>query len=455
METKSDMVSARAADGQDFPNPVYAWYVVGLLTLIYIFSYIDRQVLGLLVGPIKADMGLTDTQIGLLMGPAFAVFYATMGIPLGWLADRRSRRTIIAVGVALWSVATAASGLARSFGALFAARISVGVGEATLSPCALSMIADMFPKYLRARAIAVYSTALSVGAGTGYLIVAAVLDFADSLDLSALAAYGIEKPWHLTFVMLGLPGVLLALLMALVREPARRDAGSMGGAGGPGFRETFAYLGARWLPFVSVALIVSVMTVTAYTSFWYPALFERTWGWEASFFSRINGVALLILGPVSVNLAGWLADRYSMRKIADGAFRIMAVGLFVMVPSAALFPLLPTGMNAFVTSQVTTIGIAMVSSVGVPALFAICPGEIRGRVTALYYMFISMAGLFIGPPGVALLTDSVFADEGMIRYSMALVPALYGLPVLLLLPVLRRAYTREVDRFEAALAETD
>jgi MFS family permease len=123
----------------------YGWLTVGLLTIAYVFSFVDRYVLGLLIEPIKADLGLTDTQIGLLLGPAFAIFYATMGLPLGWLADKKNRVRIVAIGIAVWSIATAASGLARNFTHLFIARMSIGVGEATLSPCAMSIISDSFP----------------------------------------------------------------------------------------------------------------------------------------------------------------------------------------------------------------------------------------------------------------------------------------------------------------------
>ncbi|MBL4800262.1 MAG: MFS transporter [Emcibacter sp.] len=198
-----------------YPKPLKAWLTVLLLTLAYIFSYIDRSVLGLLIEPIKADFNFSDTQMGLLSGTAFAIFYATMGIPLGWLADRSNRRNIVAVGIAIWSVATAACGIVRSFSGFFVARMMVGAGEASLSPCAMSMITDMFPKEMRGRAIAVYSSALSIGIGFGSLLVAFLLNFAEDFDFSTLAAYGIEKTWHLIFVLLGTTGLIFSILFFL------------------------------------------------------------------------------------------------------------------------------------------------------------------------------------------------------------------------------------------------
>lgn len=147
-----------AASPVQYPPAGKAWYMVILLTIAYVVSFVDRNILGLLIDPIKADLGLSDFQIGLLLGPAFAVFYATMGLPLGYLADRRRRTWIVAAGIALWSAATAFSGLARSFAQLFVARMSVGIGEATLSPCAMSLISDSYPEERRGKPIALYST---------------------------------------------------------------------------------------------------------------------------------------------------------------------------------------------------------------------------------------------------------------------------------------------------------
>jgi len=153
-----------------YPSPRYAWYMVVILTLAYILSFVDRYILGLLIEPIKADLGLSDTQIGLLLGPAFAVFYATMGLPLGYAADRKRRTWIVAAGVFVWSFATAASGMAKSFAHMALARVSVGIGEATLGPCAMSMISDSFPREKRGRPIAFYTAALSLGAGIASLV---------------------------------------------------------------------------------------------------------------------------------------------------------------------------------------------------------------------------------------------------------------------------------------------
>ena len=203
-----------------------AWYMVGLLTVAYVVSFVDRNILGLLIDPIKADLGLSDLQIGLLLGPAFAIFYATMGLPLGYLADRRRRTWIVAAGVAVWSAATAFSGLARNFVQLFIARMSVGVGEATLSPCAMSLISDSYPEERRGKPIAVYSSAISLGSGLAALLGAGVLAWANTNEQTVLPLVGPVAAWQLAFIVVGLPGLLLAALFFWVPEPKRLLAGA-------------------------------------------------------------------------------------------------------------------------------------------------------------------------------------------------------------------------------------
>jgi MFS family permease len=187
----------------------YAWYVACVLMVCNTFSFIDRQVLGLLVTPIKQDLGISDTRIGLLQGLAFGLYYTLLGIPMGRLVDSGSRRTLVAAGVFLWSLMTAACAGARSFGALFLARMGVGIGEATLSPAAFSLLADYFPKGRLATALSIFSMGIFFGSGLALLL--------GGLIVGALGS------WRLTFLLVGLPGLLVALLALTIREPARRD----------------------------------------------------------------------------------------------------------------------------------------------------------------------------------------------------------------------------------------
>ena len=444
--------ASNASETSGYPSARYAWYMVSLLTIAYVFSYVDRYILGLLVEPIKADMDLSDTQIGLLLGPAFALFYTTMGLPLGWLADRARRTWIIGAGIIVWSLATAASGLARNFAHLFMARVSVGIGEAALSPCALSMISDSFPEEKRGTPIGFYTAALSLGAAIASIAGAAVLTWAGATDQIELPVVGNLKPWQFAFIVVGLPGLLLAVLMLFLKEPARRDRGKITADGNAGFRDAFRYLGSRWRVFLSFVAIPSCMTIMAYSHGWLPATFERTWGWAPEKYALINGIALLVFGPAANNVAGWFSDRLYGRGRRDAPLLIMIAGLFVFVPTQVIGPLMPNGGMALAVFIVHTVGIAVLSATAPTALLNITPGEIRGQVVAIYLMAISITGLLLGPTTVGLLTDFALGEEN-IRYAMALMPILFGLPVIALVPYARRRYREELDQIQAARAD--
>lgn len=436
---------------RNYPSSRYAWYMVVLLTIAYIFSFVDRYILGLLIEPIKADLELSDTQIGLLLGPAFAIFYATIGLPLGWMADRKRRTWIVGVGVALWSAATAASGLAKNFGHMFLARMSVGVGEATLSPCTMSMISDSFPKDRRAKPIAFYTMALSLGAGIASLVSAGVLQWAKTVPNIELPLVGVVAPWQFTFFVVGLPGLALALLMFTLREPPRHVVADDPGRVGSESNNLLDMARHVWvhkkvfLPFVSV---FCYMTVLAYSQGWGAPMFQRTWGWEASQYATVNAVILLALGPASVNIAGWLSDRWTTAGIKDAPLRIALLGVVIMVITGVIAPLLPSPWLAIGMYGINTVGIALTSAVGVTALLNITPAAMRGQIVAFYYMCISLAGLMLGPTSIALLNDNVFGVEN-IRYSMALLPAVYGIPVLLMSGMIRRNYLKAQAHYDA------
>lgn len=436
--------AASGAQTVEKSSLAYGWLTVGLLTIAYVFSFIDRYVLGLLIEPIKADLGLTDTQIGLLLGPAFAIFYATMGLPLGWLADRKNRIRIVAIGIAVWSVATAASGLARNFTQLFFARMSIGVGEATLSPCAMSIISDSFPPEKRSRPIAVYTMALSVGAGFASLLGAGVLTWAKSGGSITLPGVGELVPWQATFLIVGLPGLILSALFFLLREPPR--SGGVAAYGGS-LPDMLKHVLGRWRMYGGFVSVFCFMTIVAYSQGWGAALFERTWGWEASYYASINGVVLIVCGPTAVLSAGWLCDRWIAQGKRDAAMKIALFGVLVTVLTGALFPMMPSAPLAMGVYALNNMGIGMTSAMGVTALLRIAPGAIKAQTVALYYMCISMAGLFLGPTAVALLNDHVFGVEG-IRYSMAVIPVVFGVPVLLGMRNIMSAYDRGIAEHE-------
>ncbi|MEM7763854.1 MAG: MFS transporter [Pseudomonadota bacterium] len=415
--------------------------MVILLTIAYVFSFVDRYILGLLIEPIKADLDLSDTQIGLLMGTAFAIFYATMGLPLGYAADRMKRTWILATGVLVWSVATVASGFASKFGHMFAARLSVGAGEATLGPCAMSMIADSFPRERRGQPIAFYTAALSLGAGIASLVGASVLTWAKTVEKISLPLIGDVAPWQLTFFIVGLPGIALAFVFLFMREPTRQTSSTQND-GSSTFGKLLSHVGDRFWVYVTFLIFPCLMTIVAYSQGWYASMFLRTWGMETTTYAFVNGIILLAIGPLSVNIAGYLNDKFYARGRRDAPLLIVVIGALVLVPTGIAAPLMPSAEMAFVLIAINTIGIALASATGLTGLLNITPSEIRGQVSALYYLTISMSGLFIGPTMVGWLSDQ-WGNENLYK-AVATVPALFGIPILLCIPIALRLYNREI-----------
>ncbi len=433
-------------EGARYPSSRAGWLMVALLTLAYVFSFIDRYILGLLIEPIKADLGLTDAQIGWVLGPAFAIFYATMGLPLGWLVDRKRRTWIVAAGIFVWSFATAISGLARSFLHLFLARMAVGVGEATLSPAAMSMISDSFPPERRGKPISVYVAALSLGAGIASLIGSAVLTWAKTNDAIVLPLLGSVLPWQFTFFIVGLPGILLAGVFLLVREPPRRahDA-RQDGVQGNDVRDALKYIRRNAGVYGGFISLACVMAIVAYSQSFLAPVFERTWGWPPEKYAFVNAIVLLSAGPASVFLSGVVSDRWAQAGRSDAPIRLLVIGYVVMLPTAIVPMFVATPEIAFVFLFVNTAAVGIISAMAVAAVLAITPSAIRGQIVALYYMSISMAGLFLGPPTVGYLSTHVFGEQEL-RLAYAATCAIYALVPTLFIGATLRAYSRQLAR---------
>jgi MFS family permease len=445
----------RSADptNNDYPSPGYAWYVVVLLTIAYVFSFLDRQILSLLVEPVRADLQISDTQMGLLQGLAFGIFYTLLGIPLGRLADRRSRRGIIAAGITIWCIMTAACGLARNFAQLFIARVGIGVGEAALNPSAFSLIADYFPRERRARPMSFYNMGVSLGAGVAMVLGGQIIGWAFSRPALTLPMIGELYQWQSVFLLVGLPGLVIAVLMVTVREPSRKDKIALSPNANPAdqipFTEVIAFLWQRRSTYLTLFFGMSVVTIIGYAYFsWIPTMFVRTWGWEISRVAFAYGMVILIFGPLGVNFGGWLAQRWYLRGRRAAHMRVTLLGACILVPASILVPLMPTPELAVMMLVPATIGGAIPTATAGAALMMIVPNQMRGQTTAIYYFVISVLGLTLGPLSVAIVTDSYFADEAALRYSIAIVSGGAGIPALGFLMM-------NIAHFRASVIEAD
>ncbi len=405
-------------DTQPWPRPGVAWYGVIILLIAFLFSFVDRIILGLLVVPIKADLGVSDAAMGLLLGIAFAIFYTLMGLPIGWLADRFSRRGIIAIGISLWSLATAACGLAGSFMQLFIARVGVGVGEAALSPSAFSMIADYFPKERLGRALGVFTSGAFFGAGLAFLIGGAALGVVMKMGNVELPIVGVLKPWQLTFFIVGLPGLVVAVLMMTVHEPARRGLSDKPIAAA----EVFRFMRVNWRLFTAHFVGFSLLSlVVVVVLAWGPTLFVRVHGYSQPEVGLKLGLILFFLSSSGVFAGGWLADLWQRAGHIDAPLRVGIVAAITSVPFAVAGNLADNGDLAIALYCpmvfLGSLGIACAPT----AIQLATPNQLRAQVSAIYMLFLNIISSIIGPTGVGFITDYVFKDEMQVGSSMALV----------------------------------
>lgn len=407
---------------ESYPRPAYAWYVVGVLTLAYVFSFIDRQILNLLVGPIRRDLDISDTQMSLLMGLSFAVFYTLFGIPLGRLADSRSRRAIIGVSMVLWSVMTAGCGLARHYWHLFVCRVGVGIGEAGLSPAAYSLISDYFRPERRSTALSVYSIGIYIGSGLALILGGVVVQFASERGDWVLPWLGALRPWQLVFIIVGLPGILAALLLATVREPARQEVGPDGSGQAVPLREAWAYFRDNRATFLCQNLGMSFIALVGYgAGAWIPTLFVRKFQWTPGEVGIIFGLIVGICGTLGVVAGGRLADGMRQRGRADANLRVALIGVLAWMPFGLLYPLAsdPAGMLALIVPAVFFGSVPF--GVGPACIQQMVPNRLRGQASAVYLFVVNLIGLGLGPTAVALVTDRVFHDDQAIHLSLLIV----------------------------------
>jgi MFS family permease len=409
-----------ATDSRPPTSDLYAWYVVGVLMLANVSSFVDRQILAFLVDPIKADLRISDTAMSLLLGSAFAITYSITGFPIGRLADRRSRRAIIGWGIATWSVMCAMSGFARNYLQLFLARVGVGVGEATLSPPAFSLIADYFPPRRLAAAMSIFGTGIFLGAGLAYFIGGTIIEAFQDMQPWHLPVFGEMRPWQSVLLVVGAPGLLIALLMLTVREPPRTFS-SGGVRGGYSVRETLMYMRDHIGAFSGQGLGIAVFSLVNYaTAMWFPAYFARAHGWSQGKIGLYMGLATMIFGTVGIILGGRLAVWMRARR-SDANLRIAIAGALLAIPAA--FPLYLSSNQAWLVAGliITNVASAFPWGAASAAVQEMTPAPMRGQASALYLFLINIIGFALGPPAVALLTDGVFHDEMMVGYSLFIV----------------------------------
>ena len=444
------MAATRDGATNEWPNPIYAWYVVATLAVVNIVSLIDRQILTLLVEPIRADLGISDTGISLLHGFAFAIFYSCMALPIARLADTKSRRMIIMVGITLWSLMTAACGLARNFWQLFLARMGVGVGEATLNPSAYSLISDYFPPQRMALPMGVFAAGIPAGVGLGLIAGGAAIDIATSMGEVTIPLIGLVRPWQMVFFVVGLAGIPVALLLTTVKEPLRKDARYTArtqndlSTGYP-LREVVVFFRRNWQTYATIFAGYTLLVAAATGSLaWTPTLLIRTLGLSASEAGYLMGTVNLVGGTLGAVFGGALADWLQRHGDPIAKVRVLLLGGLLLPIPHILGPLMPTASGVMIFFFFFVFLGAMTAAPTLSAIQDMTPNQMRGQASALLYFFVNLIGVGAGPFAVALVTDYVFADEMAVGYSMVAVAAVADVLAITMILLCLRPYRRRM-----------
>ncbi len=407
------------------------WLVVALLMSAMIFSFIDRFALSLLVNPIKDDLGVSDAQLGLLHGVAFGLFYAGMGLPLGWLADRWSRKGTIMVGVGVWSAATAACGLAGNYTQLLLARILVGAGEAGLAPASYGIVHDRFPKRSLGRAMSIFQLGSMVGAGVAMYLAGKVYGFFSASGDAGWHWILDLAPWQKTFIVLALPGLLFVPLIAMIRE-VRPEANVFDGAAGN--LSLVTALREKPMLYASLFLGMSGVIASSYALLaWMPAILGREYGMSPEVVGTTYGLVVLIASPAGLLAGGWAADYLQTCGSPSPHARIAIFTAAVALPLTLVVGLVSTATGLL--AIVAALHLVLALPIGViPALIqTISPAAVRGQLSALYVLVVNLIGLGLSPTLVGALSSASAGDAVGLRHALVLVSVvllLLGLPLI-------------------------
>jgi MFS family permease len=391
--------------GPDYPTRSYAWFVVVLLIGTAILSYTDRQVLSLLVDPIRHDLGISDSQISAVFGMAFGIVYGVAGVPFGFFADRTSRRNLILFGVAVWSVGTVACGYAHNFNELFAARMVVGIGESILSPAAISLISDYFPPSRRGFAVGCFLSGIAIGSGASILIGGGVLHLVEAGALAG-TPLATTAPWRLVLLLIGTPGFAWALAILLIREPLRRTSSSAGAASAAN-----ATVGDRLDAVLVVAPVYFIVAMASLVDnavgAWAPTLLIRDFHRDAAQVGVDLGILLTAAFGGGVLLGGWLADRVGGTGHWRRKLVVCLVASVLILPVAAMFD--SSTLAVVMTAVPLYFALSgIVTACGFSAILDAVPNRQRGFAMAVSFFLNVALGAGFGPSVVTFLSSRIF-----------------------------------------------
>lgn len=404
-------------DTEPWPHATKAWLAVALVTLAMFMSYVDRTILSLLIEPIKSALHFSDVQMGLLQGLTFGLVFTVTMAPCGWLVDNVNRTRLLCAAIAVWSLMTAACGLAATFAQMFVARMGVAIGEATLSPTAPSLIADYFPATRRTLPLSMYSMGAGAGVASSLLIGGLVARAVGSGGAVFVPGLGKFATWQITFFSLALPGLLLSLLFLSHHEPRRRGHSETNG----GIRELKAIVMSRrsiLLPHMIAYCLFNLFSFAVLG--WLPAFFMRVYGWSIAEVGFRLGMVQLLTGAVGSVVGGQVARGFWRRGRSNANLLTAALFMSVMVIPAVAGTMARSATVALISIGLMYMCLLAPAGPLLGAIQDVIPGRLRGRVTALYCMMNALVGMTLGPLVVGVLNDEVFVDPHSVGKSLAL-----------------------------------
>lgn len=400
---------------------LYTAYLIFILLLAYTFSFIDRQILSLLVEPMKRDLDITDTEMSLLQGLSFALFYTLMGLPLGRVADSKSRRGLIAGSIFLWSIMTAACGLAKSYWSLFFARMGVGVGEAGLSPAAYSLIADSVEKKHLAKAISIYTMGIYLGGGMALIVGGMVIQWAAEFSTISLPLIGEIYAWQAVFLAVGLPGLLLVPFLFTLKEPKRTKAQAEPVPVG----DVVGYFKENKKTVLLHNFGAALASIAGYGALaWVPSYLIRVHGMTGGEVGLAFGLIVLFCGAGGVLTGGAIADRLFKKGQVDAKIRVAMWAMILGIFPTLFYPIVSDLTIVLVLLAISTFFANFMMGLGPAAIQEVVPSTMRGQFSALYLFIVNLIGLGLGPTLVALSTDYIFGSPEDVGYSLLFVTSL-------------------------------
>lgn len=398
----------------------YQWYVVLLLTIAATLSFIDRQILNVMIGPIKRDLGgLSDTEISLIIGLAFSLVYTLATVPLARWADRRNRRNVIVAGIFCWSLMTALAGMANNFWKLFVARMGVGIGEAALGPATTSILPDYFKANKLPLAFGCVGAAPFIGTGLANILGGPMIDWLESRPNLVIPVFGELFSWQMVLITVGLPGILLSMVMFTVKEPARKGVLASRHEGFS-YSEVWAFMKSRrkYLSYHFLAYLFLSAQGYAYLT-WIVELFVRKYGWTRTDIGLTYGIMALVVGVTGAVGSGWLAGRLIGSGRADGAMRVTLWSTILLAPIAITAPLVDSGALAMTLLIPITFSMSIPGGLSNVALQAIAPNQMRGQLIAAYQICVTFLAYLFAPLIVGAMNDYLFGSEDAIDLSLA------------------------------------